>query len=201
MENATDALYMGFAILVFVIALSLSIFSSSEVTSASQRIIDARDKTTFYSYVVPQGTSRIVTREDIIPTLYRIAQENYIVSFDFKNLLPENNNNLFEVNKTEENDTIKTSIIKSDYIRNAIIDVSNPNDKNKVFINALLEGKLDNLIKKKNMNNNIKDYLPNEGLYDILGGNTFKEDIGVYSTVKGNGETVDNRVITYTYIN
>ena len=200
MENATDALYMGFAILVFVIALSLSIFSSSEVTSASQRIIDARDKTTFYSYVVPQGTSRIVTREDIIPTLYRIAQENYIVSFDFKNLLPENNNNLFEVNKTEENDTIKTSIIKSDYIRNAIIDVSNPNDKNKVFINALLEGKLDNLIKKKNMNNNIKDYLPNEGLYDILGGNTFKEDIGVYSTVKGNGETVDNRVITYTYI-
>ncbi len=201
MENATDALYMGFAILVFVIALSLSIFSFSEVTSASQRIIDARDKTTFYSYVVPQGTSRIVTREDIIPTLYRIAQENYIVSFDFKNLLPENNNNLFEVNKTEENDTIKTSIIKSDYIRNAIIDVSNPNDKNKVFINALLEGKLDNLIKKKNMNNNIKDYLPNEGLYDILGGNTFKEDIGVYSTVKGNGETVDNRVITYTYIN
>lgn len=204
MENATDALYMGFAILVFVIALSLSIFSFSEVTSASQRIIDARDKTTFYSYVVPQGTSRIVTREDIIPTLYRIAQENYIVSFDFKNLLPENN--LFEVNQTEENGTttrsytIKTGIIKSDYIRNPIIEVSGSNDKSKVFINALLQGNFNSLITNNKMNNNIKQYLPNEGLYDILGGNTFKEDIGVYSTVKGNGETVDNRVITYTYI-
>lgn len=82
MENATDALYMGFAMLVFVVALSLSIFSFSEVTSASQRIMDARDKTTLYNYYTPTGTSRIVTREDIIPTLYRAYYENYIVKFD-----------------------------------------------------------------------------------------------------------------------
>lgn len=82
MENAVDALYMGFAILVFVIALSLSIFSFSEVTNASQRILDARDKTTTYNYYTSTGTSRIVTREDIIPTLYRAYYENYIVRFE-----------------------------------------------------------------------------------------------------------------------
>ena len=88
MENATDALYMGFAMIVFVVALSLSIFSFSEVTSASQRIIDARDKTTMYNYYTPTGTQRTVTREDIIPTLYRAYYENYLV--EFKNV-PELN--------------------------------------------------------------------------------------------------------------
>lgn len=82
MENAVDALYMGFAIMVFVVALSLSIFSFTEVTSASQRIMDARDKTKMYNYYTPTGTSRIVTREDIIPTLYRAYYENYIVKFE-----------------------------------------------------------------------------------------------------------------------
>lgn len=81
MENATDALYMGFAVLAFVVALSLSIFSFSQVTSTSQSIINARDKTSLYDYYEPQGTSRIVTREDIVPTLYRAYYENYAVRF------------------------------------------------------------------------------------------------------------------------
>lgn len=197
MENATDALYMGFAILVFVIALSLSIFSFTEVTNASQRIIDARDKTTLYNYYTPNGTSRIVTREDIIPTLYRAYYENYIVRFEGLNI-----DGLYEAKN------IKTG----DYEPSNEIDleaqsVGNHEDADKL-ITALLQGNeaFNKLLTDTTRFSYFKS-LQIGSFYDILGEKTFKEDIGLYYMEDRNStsnEGVDDvnktrkRVITYT---
>lgn len=198
MENATDALYMGFAMIVFVVALSLSIFSFSEVTSASQRIIDARDKTTMYNYYTSTGTSRIVTREDIIPTLYRAYYENYLV--EFKDV-PELKGGLYQVKNKETNDFENTYIID---LENQTI--GNHEDAD-ALITHLLQGNLGELINKNTRFNSFKD-LSNESFYDILSGKTFKEEIGLFymedrrETLNEEVDDVNKtrkRIITYTY--
>ena len=198
MENAADALYMGFAILAFVVALSLSIFSFSEVTSASQRIIDARDKTTLYDYYTPNGTSRTVKREDIIPTLYRVFDEDYIIVFNFKD-----KGSLYTI-KSEDG----TGEIESNIVRN---NVGN-RDQTIGFIDSLLDspGAFNNFIKDNGLDNKyIKSSLQSDGLYDILDGKTFKEDIGIYymednasqgESVIDNVNKTKKRIITYTEI-
>ena len=206
MENATDALYMGFAVLAFVVALSLSIFSFSEVISASQTIIDARDKTTLYSYIEPQGTERTVTREDIIPTLYRAYYENYMVKF-------EGIGPLYNV-RVETKDAASGNITVS-YESTNIIDlegqnIGNHEDANKL-ITALLQGKeeFNNLISDTSRFSYFQS-LQIDDFYDILGKNTFKEKVGIYymedKDSPGNTGVDDvnktkKRIITYTKIN
>ena len=194
MENATDALYMGFAIIAFVVALSISIFSFSEVTSASQSIIDNRDKTTLYSYITPQGTSRIVKREDIIPTLYRVFDEDYIIVF-------KGIGDLYTIKSEDGTGEVDSSVIKS--------NVGNRNDTIG-FIDSLLDSPttFNTYIKNKGLTNKyIKSCLQSVGLYDILNEKTFKEDIGIYymEDTASQEESVINdvnktkkRIITYT---
>ena len=194
MENAVDALYMGFAILVFVIALSLSIFSFTEVTNASQRIIDARDKTTLYNYFEPEGTARKVTREDIIPTLYRIFNEEYTVEFI-------GIENLYKV-KTPEGES------EINFIENKAEYGINDSEIGKDFITKTLQGKaaFNDFIREKGITS-YKEYLPNQGLYDILEGKTFKEEIGLYYSEDQQSNNTDDvnktkkRIITYTLLN
>ena len=83
MENVTDALYMGFAVLVFVLAISISIGAFTQVTQVSNYIVESKDQETLYTYVDYQGgnTARIVGEETIIPALYRAYEENYIIRF------------------------------------------------------------------------------------------------------------------------
>lgn len=200
MENAVDALYMGFAILVFVVALSLSIFSFSEVTSASQRIMDARDKTTMYNYYTSTGTSRIVTREDIIPTLYRAYYENYIVKFEN---VPElqSAGGLYQV-KNKDNGFDNTYLID---LANQTIGSHEDAD---ALITALLQGNLGTLIDEdKNSRFTSFKVLLNDSFYDILEGKTFEEDIGLFynedrvDTLKEGVDDVNKtkkRIITYT---
>ena len=201
MENAVDALYMGFAVLVFVVALSLSIFSFTEVTSASQRIMDARDKTTMYNYYTSTGTSRIVTREDIIPTLYRAYYENYIVKFEN---VPElqSAGGLYQV-KNKDNRFDNTYLID---LENQTIGSHKDAD---ALITALLQGNLGTLIDEdKNSRFTSFKVLLNDSFYDILGGKTFEEDIGLFFNEDRGGELKEGvydvnktqkRIITYTY--
>ena len=207
MENAADALYMGFAIIAFVVALSISIFSFSEVTSASQSIINARDKTTLYNYVVPDGTARTVKREDIIPTLYRAYYENYAIKFVN---IPEIEDGIYKV-RVEEKDALGNRTIE--YKATNIIDlesqqIGNHEDADKL-ITALLQGEFDKLLIDNPTRFSYFGYLQNVKLYDILGGDRqFKEEIGIYymedknSTTNSGVEDVNKttkRIITYTY--
>ena len=83
MENATDALYIGFAVLVFVLALTISITMFTQLNRVSSIVISSTDITNFYEYEGSDAnkTSRIVGLETIIPTLYKYYKENYTVIF------------------------------------------------------------------------------------------------------------------------
>lgn len=83
MENATDALYIAFAVLVLVIALSVSVTMFSRLNSVSKIVIDSSDTTRYYEYNIADGSkqSRVVGLETIIPNLYKYYNENYTIVF------------------------------------------------------------------------------------------------------------------------
>jgi len=88
MENLTHALYLAFAMMAFIIALSVSIFMVNRLNSTSKEII-AHTDTRYYDsldltdIVTGNDTeinrSRIVGVDTIIPTLYRYYKESFAV--------------------------------------------------------------------------------------------------------------------------
>ena len=86
MENVTEALQMAFGVLVFVVALSISINAFGEARQTSQIILDARDREYDYSWVEDNNgsTERIVLAETIIPSIYKAYKENYKIVFKDK---------------------------------------------------------------------------------------------------------------------
>lgn len=89
MENATEALKMGFAVLVLVVALSLTIYSFTRVRETSAQITAEADVKQYYQQLTLNETedsanvqaNRIVGVETVIPTLYRYYKENYTILF------------------------------------------------------------------------------------------------------------------------
>lgn len=81
MDNAVDALKIAFAMLVFVMAITVSITAFDQAKATSDEVFYMADKTNFYEYTsddkIPDG--RIVSIETIIPTLYRYYKENFNV--------------------------------------------------------------------------------------------------------------------------
>lgn len=83
MENAVDALKMAFAVIVFVMALSISINMFTNARETADVVLHSSDITEYMQYQeATQGTeSRIVGMETIVPTLYKYYKENYTVIF------------------------------------------------------------------------------------------------------------------------
>lgn len=92
MENAVRALEYAFAVLIFIIGLSASIYLLSEVKTTSDIVFSRVDTQRFYvDAEIPEDeltdngnikyNGRIVNIETIVPTLYRYYKENYIVEF------------------------------------------------------------------------------------------------------------------------
>lgn len=89
MENAVDALKIGFAVLVFIIALSLSMYMYTEARETADIVLHSSDITEFMEYteliddivVAKQSENRVVGVETIIPTLYKYYKENYTIIF------------------------------------------------------------------------------------------------------------------------
>lgn len=85
MENAIDALKIAFAVLVFVIALTLTFSVIGQARVTSDIVLTVNDKTNYYEYVDENdsnaiGKDRIVDFETILPTIYRYAKEQYAVT-------------------------------------------------------------------------------------------------------------------------
>lgn len=81
MENAVEALKMAFSVMMFVLALTLSVSSFSKANSAVTAITNMRDRETHYTYVEPTGKNRIVGMETVIPTMYRAYIEHFEIRF------------------------------------------------------------------------------------------------------------------------
>ena len=73
MEDAVHALMMAFAVIVFVIAFTISMYDNIDFESG-------KDKTT-----------RIVDANTIIPTLYRYANEDFCVRIYADSKNPDSN--------------------------------------------------------------------------------------------------------------
>lgn len=92
MENAADALKLAAGILIFLIAFAVLFNTTSLAKRTSELLVMESDKTTYMLYdeangddawvkTDPRGIKcRIVTLEDIIPTLYRYSSESYGVT-------------------------------------------------------------------------------------------------------------------------
>lgn len=83
MENASDAIIIAGAILIFVIALTTAMTVFSQARATADTVIYASDETNFYEYIEVDSNveSRIVSWETVIPTLYKYYKENYTVLF------------------------------------------------------------------------------------------------------------------------
>ncbi len=84
MENAVKALEMAFAVIVFIIALSVSMYAFNNAKKTSDIMLYAQDKTNYYEYQGAKGKTaedRIVGIETIVPTVYKYYKENYTVLF------------------------------------------------------------------------------------------------------------------------
>lgn len=84
MENAAEALKMAFAVLVFVIAMSLGFMMISQARATADVVYMATDKQDYVDNITAMTdtgeSARIVGLDTVIPTIYRYAQENYAVT-------------------------------------------------------------------------------------------------------------------------
>lgn len=86
MENAVEALKMAGFMLLFIIALSITMITLTQAKTTADALVQNQDRQESYQYIeLTEGEtrsfSRTVTLSDIIPTLYRYAQEDYAVQF------------------------------------------------------------------------------------------------------------------------
>ena len=86
MENAVEAFKIAGSVILFVIALSLSISSLSTANTAVSEITSMYDKEANYTYIKPSSDlSRTVGIDTIIPTMYNAYEENIKIVFKDKN--------------------------------------------------------------------------------------------------------------------
>lgn len=106
MENAVDALKIAFAVFVFIMAISISIYMFTLVGETADIVLQSSDVTEFMQYTEINnmiGDDRIVGLETIIPTLYKYYKENYTVIFMNSNGTP------LELYETQTNPTLWSS--------------------------------------------------------------------------------------------
>lgn len=197
MENATDALKMAAAVLIFVLALSISINAFGEARRTSQVILDYRDREYDYTYITSGTTQRQVGLETIIPSIYKAYKENYKIIFDMQNI---NDNNGLYSKKNENGDYDEINYIDLEK------EVLGSDKQKEEFIKAIIYGKdsISDEYKKEfsDLGINLKDV----GIYARIKGNKVTEKLGVYyqeDMQTGGSNTPDanktkKRVITYT---
>ena len=196
MENAVDALKIAFAMMMFVMALSLSISSFSSASSAITEITSMRDRETEYTYVKPSGNlTRTVGIETVVTSMYRAYEENIAIYF-----IKANGNAL-----ALYYDTYTTGEIKKDDHGNEIeiscIDLSNEGFATKAqaqdHLDIILGGKKVLNSKSPDVQEKHKEKLMYEnGLYDEFKNAKFEESLGEYEYSTG-ASKIKKRVITY----
>ena len=202
MENAADALKMAAAVLIFVMAISITISSFTETRVAATTILNNKDKEYDYSYGEDNGTTeRLVSLESIIPTIYKAYKENYKIVFK-ENLFSDGVYKKINTETGTEDNVYSIDLQK---------EVLGNETQKEQFIMAILYGsKYDQYETVKNtFKKNLKISLNSAGIYDKINGKKLKESIGIYyqeeageqnntnSTVPDANKT-EKRVITYS---
>lgn len=176
MENAADALQIAGFVLIFVLALSISINAFGQARQTSQIILDYKDREYDYTYIDQSiqnygALQRRVRAETIVPAIYKAYKENYKIVFQFSTDNPLSTSGLY---KKGENETSAIRMYSIDLEK----EVLGSNDRKEEFIKGILYGK--GKIDSSKINTDI--FLNPDGLYDIIKGRnrTFQEFLGVY---------------------
>jgi hypothetical protein len=159
MENAVDAIKMGFAVLVFAIAITLTFSVIGQARATADAVFSTTDKTEFYDYATEGDYNaeeyRTVSFETILPTIHRYAKEQYAVTIFKSDGTPIVRYDLFtEGFMANWNETIKN--LKSS---NAAIQQSAQSTYNEVM--NRLEQVQSVVNKKLGTNVEIMDYIGN----------------------------------------
>lgn len=191
MEDAAEALKMAAAVLLFVLALTISIHSFGEVRQSVQIIVNYQDRDyddNTYLANNNGNTQRTVGAETIVPSIYKAYKENYKIVFDTAKL----EDGLYQK---------KGEKIYSIDLEKEVLGSETQKEK---FIQAILYGADDTT--KKEFSTNLGIQLNTEGIYDIISknNNTFVEKLGIYyqEEIQGTSASPDanktkKRVITY----
>lgn len=193
MENATEALKMAAAVLIFVLALSISIGAYGQARQTAQIVLDYKDREYDYTYVPFESTKiqRKVGIETIVPSMYKAYKENYKVVFRTTRIP----GGLYA---KKQNDGTFKEMFSID-LEKEIVGSENQKEK---FIQAVLYGADPTTQADFLTNSGIR--LKNTGIYDIIKGYTFTEKLGVYYQEEADGRYDSpnanktlKRVITY----
>lgn len=185
MENAVDALKIAFAVMMFVMALTLSISSFSNASSAITSITSMRDRETEYTYVEPsENLTRIVGIETVVTSMYRSFGENIAIYF-------------------MQNDGITPLVLYKDIDSNgekkemSYIDLSNEGLQTIEELDIILGGESALEDKPQNVKDRYKNkIIYSKGLYEQLKNEQFEELLGEYYQGEGTSK-IKKRVITY----
>ena len=220
MENAVDALHMAASVLIFVLALSISINAFGQARQTADMLVSYNDREYSYTYVEENTdeagnvlTERLVGLDSIIPSIYKAYRENYKIVFENSETILDKNEGLYKKrnNKTGEYEPVFQIDLENESLAKK--------KKKLEFLMAIIYGdKIDNFDSVSDrVRNNSGITLNNEGLYDKINNEKFKEDIGIYyqeeagtvdddSDIETSGSDVpeanktEKRVITYTLI-
>lgn len=184
MENGVEALKIACGMIIFVLAISITISSFTQATHAIQKIWEIQQEDEAYitdsegkylnyiNFDIGKG-NREVGVETIIPNMYRAYKENFAIYF-FKS----NGVDTFELYTNENGDTINYVDLLGEEYSGPTVAVEQ--------LGARLT----------------------EGLYEKLAGNTFIEYLGEYYQDDLKGETnvaevnkTKKRVIVYVQKN
>lgn len=208
MENAVDALKMAFAVIVFVLALSISINMFSRARETADVVLHSSDITEYMEYQeAVQGTeSRIVGLETIVPTLYKYYKENYTVIFrnekkTYMNIYnTQTNPDLWSVGYVNKyydraSDNMKVCAFDVDDETKRHEPWTGSHDEYKKNIDAFLSGGI------YKYPSGSGDYYKYDNFMDTYKNRKFIENLGEYKYNATNDKDVKKkRVIIYTLI-
>lgn len=203
MENALDALKIAAGVLMFVLALTISISCFTQANESVTAIVNMQDRDVKIAYdniKRSNGLSRTVGVETIVPAMYKAYDENIEIYFK-----KSNGDSLPIYYKTDSNgekiiDKETNLPIIVDYV-NLAKEVYADNETKIKHLDMILAGKntyeqIDEDFVQKYIKQFHEDY-PN-GFLDYLKNKKFEEKLGEYYESEGSTSTqIKKRVITY----
>ena len=215
MENAAEALRLAAWVLIFIMALSISMNAFAQARQSIDQIIINSDREYITTYIPESNnTQRIVGAESIVPTIYRAYKENFKIRFVFlendgKPLYYRlkyntstgrlDNEPVYEIDLVKENlggEKEKAYLLKR-------ILFGSKNASSETFEEKNIRSRISTQINFDSSNNAL---IANEGLYDVIkqNRNGYIEKLGIYLQGEENGTNTDSlsnktekRVVTY----
>lgn len=212
MENAVEALKIAAGVLLFVLALTVSISCFSQANRAVTSIVNMRDRDTqiLYDQIKPSSElTRTVGVETIVPTMYKAFSENIDIQFKDQNgneipIYYKLTQNLKDGCYTRYKDNNEEEVKMSSIIEGQDSIVDSNSEK---ILDIILYGESATEVgTEMHKYNNIHLYtVANnscKGFYEYLKDKMFEEQLGEYypidTTNSGSTSTqTKKRVITY----